>query len=573
MIAEPSAFETIVRERSWDWLVELQRRLGVELQLVGVTLAPLLPHGLGGADALSTLISQPESPLHPALAATFRSRKPQALTVDGVQVVCGPLGAGRRAPGVLVVSRGASEAPDHADRVRERLELIASWLTTAIEAHVESPPGMQASGLDRVSPLCRLLAHDGGAQSDRELVRRFGEALAIWFDVDAFGYVETARGTFARDVSLPGVESGRPPGVLPGLDLSDGPTLTRLPAAHAERFGFSQNSPAFVTRIHQHDGPSWLIVLSGAIELADIERLDACVAVLRVSMASHGARVTADTLAAVANCLMAGGQAETSATMALSELRDRLGASSAALTIEGADHNPIVRAVSRAGDASASDPARASRLVMSRRVDGGGVVNLALAHWGGRPFSPQEHQVAAAVAAAFERWSQGLAAWHDSGRERRRSSARFEQEVENFAGQALSRGDAATTIVVRAPAARDIPGLVHRWVASIRGYMRASDIVGVLSDGEVAVLLHDAGPEHAARAAGRVTAVVAATPEAGAVTVGMATRQPGEPAAGIVQEARFRADGRGSAPEPTPVVTGARSSRAAGTAVFREVGR
>ena len=52
-------------------------------------------------------------------------------------------------------------------------------------------------------------------------------------------------------------------------------------------------------------------MLSGAIDFPDVERLDACVAVLRVSMASHSASVTADTVTAVANCLMTGGQPET----------------------------------------------------------------------------------------------------------------------------------------------------------------------------------------------------------------------------------------------------------------------
>ena len=573
MIAETSAFETVVRERSWDWLLELQRRLGVELQLVGAPLVPLLPQRLGGAELISTLLASLDAPLQQVVSSAFRLRKAQTHTVDGVHVVCVAVGSGRRFPGVLVVARAAAEPPNQADRVRERLELIASWLTTAIEAHVESPPGMHASGLDRVSPLCRLLAHDGGPRSDRELVRMFGEALAIWFDVDALGYVETARGTFARDVSLPGVSSVAQPGVLPSLGLAESPMLTRLPASHADRFGFAQDAPAFVARIQQQDGPAWLIVLSGAIQLSDIDRLDACVSVLRVSLASHGASVTADTVAAVANCLMTGGHVEASATMALTELRGRLGASSAVLTIEGADHTPVVRAVSRATEESASDPARASRLVMARRVEGGGVVNLALAHWGGRPFSPQEHQVAAAVAAAFERWSQGLAAWHESGRERRRSSARFEEELENFAAQALSRGVAVTTIVVRAPAAREVPGLVHRWVTSVRGYMRASDIVGVLSEGELAVLLHDAGPEHASRAAARITAVVAATPDAGAVTVGIATRHPGDAPAGIVREARGRADGRNDAPEPAPVGTITSGGREQGTTGVREIGR
>src|SRR5262245_16541046 len=139
MIAETSAFETVVRERSWEWLVELQRRLGVELQLVGAPMVPLLPQRLSGAEMLATLLSPPDAPLQQVVTAAFRLRKAQTQTVDGVHVVCVAVGSGRRAPGVLVVARAASEPSHQAERVRERLELIASWLTTAIEAHVESP--------------------------------------------------------------------------------------------------------------------------------------------------------------------------------------------------------------------------------------------------------------------------------------------------------------------------------------------------------------------------------------------------------------------------------------------------
>lgn len=538
MIAEPTAFETIVRERSWDWLVELQRRLGVELQLVSAQLTPLLPQPPVGG--LAVLLSQPESSLQSALTAAFMFRRPQAMTIDGNHVACVALGSGRRAPGVLVVSRVAAERTQDIARVRDRLELIASWLSTAVEAHIESPPGMHASGLDRVSSLCQLLTQDNGPRADRELIRLFGEALAIWFDVDVYGYVETPRSTFARDTTLPGADDAAPT-TLPIAGLPESVSLTRLPQGHADRFGFPPSALAYVARLRQHEGPSWLIVLSGPIDHADLERLDACVAVLRVSLDAHAAGATTEAVTAVAGRLMTGGAVDACATEALSELRERIDASSAALTIDGADGHRAVHAVARRSEGRSPDPASTARLVVARRVEGGGTVNLALANWDGRHFSPQEHQVAAAVAAAFERWSHTLSGWQESGRERRRSASRFEHELEAFAAQALTRGVATTTIVVSAAGAIDVPGLTQRWVSGIRGQMRASDLVGALGDGEVAVLLHDATAEHAARAVTRVMAVVTASGNAGEVRVGVATRQPGDQAAGVVHDARRRA--------------------------------
>lgn len=384
------------------------------------------------------------------------------------------------------------------------------------------------------------LTQDNGPRSDRDLIRLFGEALGIWFDVDLYGYVETPRGTFARDTSFPGAADAAP-ATLPIPGLPDSASLTRLPQGHADRFGFSTSAHAYVARLRQHDGPSWLIVLSGPIEHADLARLDACVAVLRMSLDSHGAGMTAEAVAAVASRLMSGGSTDACATQALAEVREILGASSAALTIDGPDGQRAVHAASRGAEGRAHDPANATRLVVARRVEGGGSLSLALAHWDGRHFSPQEHQVSEAVATSFERWSQGLVLWKESGRERRRATSRFEKDIEEFTAHALARGIATTTIVVRASAAINTPGLTQRWVAGIRAQMRASDLVGVIGDGEVAVLLHDATAEQADRAIARVTAVVTATPEGGVVSVGVSTRQPGEHAAGAVEDARRRA--------------------------------
>lgn len=537
MIPEPSPFETGVRQRSWEWLVELQRRLGVELQLVSSQLTPLLPHAAPG---LSSLLAQSDSPLQAALASAFMFRRPQVTRADDYHVVCAALGSGRRAPGVLVVARIGGELPSETPRVRERLEDIVGWLATAIEAHIGSPPGMHASGLDRVSSLCELLAQDEGPRSDRDLIRLFGEAMAIWFDVDVYGYVETPRGTFGRDTTLPGADGGAP-ATVPMLGLPDGPTLTRLPQGHADRFGFAPTAPAYVTRLRLHGGPSWLLVFSGPMEHSDVERLDACLSVLRVSLDSHSAGMTAEAVGTLSSQLMTGGAPDVVATQALARLRLLVDASSAALAIDAPDGHRLVHAASRRAEGQSSDPANTTRLVVSRRAENGTTVSLALAQWDGRHFSPQEHQVVAAAAGAFERWAHAIAGWQDAGRDRRRSASRFEQQVEEFSAQALARGVSVTTIVVKTPAALETPGLTQRWVSSIRGQMRASDLVGALADGEVAVLLHDATAEQAERAVARIAATVNASTDAGTVSVGVSTRQPGEQALGVVHEARRRA--------------------------------
>ena len=90
-----NAFSVLVGGRSWDWLRELCRPLGVQAQLLDDSALPLLPPdtpsaGLPGL-SLRDLSARPERPLLAGVGKALQSRAPQPLQLDGVNILCTPL--------------------------------------------------------------------------------------------------------------------------------------------------------------------------------------------------------------------------------------------------------------------------------------------------------------------------------------------------------------------------------------------------------------------------------------------------------------------------------------------------
>ena len=181
---EPSSFEIAVRDRSWDWLLELRRRLKVDLLLVDSRPSVLLPTLGDQAARLSAMLEHGEGALLTAIGASLRERTSQALDLGGLQIICVPVVTERNACGALLVGRVNPSRLD-ATASRSQLELVASWLTAAGDAHLLSPPAFPSSGLNRVAPLAQLLGQASDRESDRELIRLFGEAIAVWHAVGA----------------------------------------------------------------------------------------------------------------------------------------------------------------------------------------------------------------------------------------------------------------------------------------------------------------------------------------------------------------------------------------------------
>lgn len=534
---EPSGFEVAVRARSWDWLLELRRRLKVDIQLVDDRHTPLLPFASAGpAPSLSGLWEQRDPVVVSAVTSALQTRVPQAVAWHGLQIVCMALTVERGTSGVLVLGRMLPPGQD-SEASRAQLELVGSWLSTAVEAHLLSPPALHASGVNRIAPLAKLLATAAETEGDRELVRLFGEAVAVWHDIEVSGYIEMSDGNFARDVSLPGARRGDRPPTIPAMGLPDSAELARLPQGHVDRFGLPVNNDAYVCQLRRARGRAWLLVFTGAIDAYDLQRLVAYIALLDVALAFASAEAAARVTITLARRLAdVEDTAETRATLALEELRVVLSASSATLSIESANGDVVLRASSPVvGNA---ETAKSSRLTVVNRSDRQYTTTVSIGRSEGPQFTPRDHTVATAAADVLNAWAASSRV-ATSRRDRRTGAPAFYEVMERSAREAVERGAPVTAVVLLIRDAMVSPGSTQRWVAGMRGQMRPSDLAGMLAEGEIGLLMHDTTTQHAKTIASRLRAVVDGLPGTEPILIGVATRVPGLPIHdGIVREAR-----------------------------------
>ena len=535
---EPSSFEVAVRDRSWDWLLELRRRLKVDLLLVDSRPSVLLPTLTDQAARLSAMLEHGEGALLTAISASLRERASQTLDLGGLQIICVPVITERNACGALLVGR---VSPSRQDAVasRSQLELVASWLTAAVDAHLLGPPAFQSSGLNRVAPLAQLLGQASARESDRELIRLFGEAIAVWHDIEVSGYVETTAGVFARDVTLPGTKKGERPAVIPSVGLPDSTDLVRLPQGHLDRFGLPVNDDVFVRRFKGKDGRSWLMVFTGEIGEYDLQRIGAYVALLDLALLVSTSAFTARITRTIAASLATLDVPETQAARALEELRAALGAAAATLTIESSSGVPAINITAPAGASEVHADASAFRLVLVKRSERHYTTTLSLGRNESLQFTPRDHAAATVAVSMFDAWAPAALGGARARFERRAAPRGFAEVLHRSAREALERGAPIAVVVLLIRDAASLPGSTQRWVAGIRAQLRASDLAGMLGEAEIGLLMMDTGAEQAKSIAERLRAVVGGEPGQESILVGVAARNPGQDTVdGIVQDAR-----------------------------------
>lgn len=537
-------FDAAVRSRSWEWLLALRRRLNIDLQIVGDTQAPLLgPAAAPLATNIEALLASGVPGLRLALSTAMRTRTPQAASVERVQTVCLPLTMGRVVGGALILARrNAEDVPP--ERARGDLELIGFWLSNAIEAHLALPPAVEGD-LDRLSTLCRLLGDAAAHGSDRKIVAAFAETLAIWHDLEVYGYVETARGEFVREVSLVGADPSTSPMVIPSTSLPDGGQVTRFSKPDIERLGFSNAQDLVVTKFGDTAG-AWLVVVCGAIASLELTRVGLYLALLDQSIARAIDASTAHVVGSMAKHLLDDApRPEDQARHAVADMQEALGMSSAALTVTTVAGVPLVRVGSAPTTAEARDPFDGGQLVIVRRAPQEYTMALAVGWSAGRRITRQEHRVAHASADLLESWVRRTVRQSKDAGERRATSRSYDEVLERFARQALEGGVPVTAVVLSFSDVVVRPGITQTRIGRIREQVRAADLVGRLGDGNIGMLLHDTPGGGARAVAARLQRALQTADEVASpvpVAVGFASRDPGAPKAGaLAQEARDNA--------------------------------
>jgi hypothetical protein len=448
----------------------------------------------------------------------------------------------RSSPGVLVIARALPTSQD-AESSRAQLQLVGSWLSTAVEAHLQSPPSFHASGISRLAPLARLLSQAAERESDRELVRLFGEAVAIWHDIEVSGYIEADDDSFVRDVTLPGTRTTERPTTIPTVGLPEIGDLTRLPQGHLDRFGLAVGEDVYVKRFKRREGRSWLLVFTGEIGAQDVQRLGAYLALLECALALAASEAASRVMVAISRRLADGDERiESRAARALDDLRVEVGGTSASLAIESSNGGHGLRVT--APGAVVHDTSSDERLVMVSRSERHYTTTIAVARSESLPFTPRDRDVVNAAASMFVAWAPIALRAMAGGRDRRAAPRGFHEVIERSAKEALERGSPVTVVVLLVRDAVFFPGATQRWVAGMRGQLRPLDLAGTLAEGEIGLLMHDTTTHHAKGIADRLRAIVGGVPGAGSILIGVASRTPGVGRAdGLVRDARADALG------------------------------
>jgi hypothetical protein len=531
-----NAFSVLVRGRSWDWLRELCRPLGVQAQLLDDSAQPLLPPEIPAAGeaalSLRELTARPDQRLLSPLTKALQTRTPQTVQLEGADILCTPLVVEGRPQGVLAVARLQRTGPTPVSG--EQLGTVCGWLAGAVERHLSSAP----AGPDNLSALHKVLQHVVQGGTDRDLVAVFAEALALWHDVEVVGYIETAPGVFVRAASLAGRTVQDRPIVFPTQALPPELRVTRIPQTDINGMEGAGPGDVLVTTLARGTGNgSWLLTMSGAINACDsqvlgnyVSALDMAVALATAASRTRVAMLLSHRLSAAPGETAGGFEA------ALDALRGALAATAASFSVESGGRRLVYHAGSADIGSAAGDGDRA-RMIVRRVIAGGDGATLTLVRADPQQFTPLEHSMALVAAELLADWV-GNPARVEAGD----PVTVFGRTIERLASEALDRGLAVTAVVVATNGAA--PGASQAFVDELRRQMRQSDVVGVLRPGEVGLLLPDTTAAHAAAVARRLRAALGAiaASRSSIRAIGFATRMPGEGVAeGILNDARANA--------------------------------
>jgi len=538
-----------VQSRTWEWLAALRQPLNADVQLVDANVvAGVIPGAARGPADLSRLIDARSPLLRAAVSTTIRTDEPQSASIDGVHIIASSIKVADAAVGALLVARPLGGRDDVA-AVRAELEAIASWVRPAVEAHLVSGPALEATGLDKLSALGRVLAPAVAQASDREMVAVFAEVMAVWHDVDTLGYVEGEDGIFRPEVLLPGIDRTRVPSVISPTSLPLDIDSTRVMEVDGESLGMRGAEAVHVARLAAISGArAWLLVLSGPIAADLVSRLRAYLTLLEQWLAHTGAASVARVVTAMSTAFIDDDEYnDASGARALSQMLRVLGMRSAVWTISATDGTLLLRIVEGRADRDAGDGADAG--VTMRRTSRGLTMTLVVAPRDTRHITPQECEALAAGADLLAHWSRRLVpeisfdfSQGAPSIERRTASRQFDELLELVARQSVQRGSAVSLIMLSLHQSAVAAAIARRWMREIRTHLRSADLVGLLTDREIAVLLQDAPDHHAQAVARRLLNLLMTDENAPAAPhplLGFVSWAPGDPIPdALVQQAR-----------------------------------
>jgi hypothetical protein len=524
----------------YAWLIELRSRLMVAVEIGD-------PKGQLPLPAQSTDLSQrlrrwlSEDSTESVRAAAERSSQTGDvvfINAEGLRVAVFAMShAGAAA---LVAAEAAGDRPE--DERRRYLHALITWLV----------PGEGLPGADEVASvqdwrelkiLEQLLAQVASAGEEREVVRAFVEAISVWHDVDARGYVADVNGRLALDVCLPGADHAIAPTTMPP-ELRDWPAAMHMTARDAAEWGFAGTNNVVVVKLAGLGVTPRVIAFIGALQPHEEVRLSIYADLLRRALQSAADIESSRLIWALMQRLVANHESSEDALCDAATELSHSAVCTATVTVRRGDGVKVVD-VEPTDDRVDEVPEREALsfpLPLTAPFSG----TLRLSRPPGHPFTARERRLGEVATSILASW---LTAALGSGllyRDRRTLVGDFDDLIARGAGRATQEG-ADLSVVVFRPVLKDEPEPVKRqaWVGEIRRQLRPFDVAGMLATGEIGVLLPNTPADRARAVAERLQRSFASNAEFSALSAaafGIASRgTAGTADHDLVDRARERA--------------------------------
>jgi hypothetical protein len=483
-------FAMAVQGRSWAWLFEIGSSLSVDVRIVDLRGAPVLP----ASDATPAALRDPE--FGAAVGRAQRHESIQTVQIERTFMACGVVRLAGSHAGVLVVSRRLA-AEGSPQNEHWRLEQIASFLRSAVEAHLVSEIARFADEVQRLTALRRSLDECVGG-SEQDVIRVFGDAVSIWEDVDVRAYREGLDGEYVLEWMPPGAAEDDVPAipfVPPSLltrELAQVPDVSRgqLRVVASEHLVVAEIVP---------DKSRWMLIFSRAVDPACANRLSLYVDILEQSMKQLAVATTLRLSRALWDRLLEADQHPArAAEAAVAEIVAALRADFGGLIVTAPDGRRAVAVGEIGRFADIGRPAGAGQLATSLALEPGGTLTLAVGRNERRPpFSIAERDLLESVMDVLGPWAAAIGRRPAATGDRRQVTRSFEQVIEEVTSQTLRSGGSVSVVVIRLAASGARPGAAHRLAAQIRSHLRAAEPAGALTDAEIAAVLFDANADQA----------------------------------------------------------------------------
>lgn len=378
-----------------------------------------------------------------------------------------------------------------------------------MEMHLPSIAHADTTEFQQLSSLYRLLKRAVATRSEREILRTFVEALAVWQDAESMAYIGDVTGRFVLDVSLPGSDRSSVPRMLDSHQIPDDMTTVRLPPAEREAIGFHGPTDVILSRVSGRATSEWVIASRAPTDSLAEARLAVYVEAVSQALTEMSAVESSRlTWAMLQHLLPTTDAIDRAAQGAV----DALGAA-----IDGEIYVAVAR-----GDGSRvltigepkdvgllAGPTRTPTvLTLPIDVPLPFVAAIGVRRKTDVPLAGREERLLQSAASTLGAWLSMVAPRLPARTERRTGPRSFDHLVEQQARDAhAEEKEFSVMVVVLGP---DPPEhhVTHACVAQIRGQLRPSDMAGRLSSGHIGVALPDTPPDGATVVADRLRQLI-----------------------------------------------------------------